>query len=179
MIEGEDAVEKHQHTVGNVQIIRSVLPDVLQAAHNVIRAITDGAGGERRKAFYCGWTVLLQEFFDDFENISHAALDFTAALDLDLGCARFQPQKRPHAEKRVASNLFSAFDRLEQEGIALSVRDGKKGGNRRQQVGGDGLRDWNQRGAARQAQEFFVVGTGHVISIARTGSLSQEFEPLR
>ena len=143
-----------------------MLADVLELAHDVIRAIADGAGGERRQAFHRGWTMLLQQFLDHFENISLAPLDFSATLDLDFGAARLQAQKRTHAEKSVASNLLATFDRLQQEGIGLLVSHGKEGGNRRQQVGGDRLRHRNQRGSARQSQELFVVGTDHVSSIA-------------
>src|ERR1035441_2731851 len=90
MIEGEHAIEKHQHTVGNVQVIRSVLSYVLQPPHDVIRAITDGAGGERRQAFHCRWTMLLQQFLYDCENISRAPFDFLNAVtfDRDLMLAR-------------------------------------------------------------------------------------------
>src|ERR1017187_6630963 len=105
MIEGEHAIEKHQHTIGNVQVIRSVLSYVLQPPHNVIRAITDGAGGERRQAFHCRWTMLLQQFLYDCENISRAPFDFLNAVtfDRDLISPRLQPQKRAHSEKRIPS----------------------------------------------------------------------------
>ena len=92
--------------------------------------------------------MLLQEFLDNVENISRAPLEFAATFDLDLDAARLQPQKRPHSQKRIASNFFSAFDRFQQKGIGLSVRDGQEGGNRREQIGRDRFRHRNQRGAA-------------------------------
>ena len=161
VIEGEHAVEKHQHAIGNIEIVRSMYSDVLQPPHHVIRAIADRARGEGRQSFHRCRTMLLQQFLNYVENISRAAVDFMAAFDLDLGAARLQPQKRTYAKKRVPPNFFSTFDRLQQEGIGLSVRDSKKGGNRRQQVGGDRLHHRNQRGAARQPDELFVVGTDH------------------
>ena len=180
VVEGEHAVEKHQHTVGNVEVVGGALADVFELAHDVIGAIADGAGGERRQAFHRRGTMLMQEFLDNVKNISGAAVDFLrgAAFDCDLGAARFQAQKRTHAEKRVAADFFSAFDRFEQESVGLSVGDGEKSGNRREQVGGDGLHHRNQRCASRHAQELFVAGTDHervtpVCSIAQMGLLSQ------
>src|SRR5580658_4436915 len=107
MIEGEHAVEKHQHTVGNVKVIHRVFPDVLQSSHDVIGAIAHRAGGEWRQALDRCRTILLQEFLDDFENAPRAALDFAAAFDPDLGATRLQPQKWPNAKKRIASDLLS------------------------------------------------------------------------
>ena len=123
VIEGEHPIEKHQDTIGNIEVIGGVLSDLLEATHHVIGAIADGAGGERRQAFHCRWAMLLQEFLDYSENISRAPLDFLSAatFDHDLFAARLQPQKRTHAEKGIASNFFSAFHRLQQEGIGLSV----------------------------------------------------------
>ena len=80
VIEGEHAIEKHQHAVGNVEVIGSVLSDVLQPPHNVIRAIANRAGGERRQTFDRRWTMLLQQLFNDLEYISRAALDLFSVL---------------------------------------------------------------------------------------------------
>src|SRR5580658_7389726 len=90
----------------------------------------------------------LPEFLDDFENAPRAALDFAAAFDPDLGATRLQPQKWPNAKKRIASDLLSAFDRLQQKSIRLSTSHGQESGNRGQQIGRDSLRHRNQRSAA-------------------------------
>src|ERR1019366_5177502 len=94
--------------------------------------------------------IKVRKFEGDCENISRAPLDFfnLVTFDPDLIAARLQPQKRAHSEKRIPSNLFSTFDRLQQEGVGLSLSHGEKSGNRRQQVGRDRLRHRNQRGAA-------------------------------
>ena len=122
MIEGQDAIEEHQHAVGNVEVIGGVFSNVFELAHDVIRAIAYCSGGERWQAFHGCRAMLLQEFFDDRKNISRAAFDFFAAFDFDFVATRLQPQKWTHAKKRIAANFFSAFDRLEQEGIGLSSR---------------------------------------------------------
>src|SRR5580704_1735471 len=97
MIEGKDAVEKHQHTVGNIEVVVGMISDVLETAHDVIGAIAHRSGGEWRQAFHGRWMMLLQEFFDDDENVSRAALDFLAAFDFDVVSAGLEPQKRTHS----------------------------------------------------------------------------------
>jgi hypothetical protein len=161
MIEGEHAVEKHQHTVGNIQVIAGVLSDVLQPPHNVIRAIADRAGGERRQAFHCRRTMLLQQFLDDFEDVSRAPLDFAAPFDIDFRAARLQAQKRAHSQKCIASDFFSAFDRFQQERVgspSATARKAETGVSRSAEID---FATGNERGAARQADELFVVGTDH------------------
>jgi hypothetical protein len=163
VVEGEDAVEKHEHAVGDVEVVFCLLSDVFEAADNVVGAITDGSGGEGRQAFHGGGTMLLEEFLDDGKNVAGAFLDLAAALDGDAGAARFEAQKGAHAEEGVAANFFSTFDGLEEKGVGLSFGHGEKGRDGREQVSGDGLGHRNQRGGARQAQKLFVVGTDHVV----------------
>src|SRR5258708_39524692 len=103
VIEGEYAVEKHQHAVGDFEVVDGVLSYVLQAPHDVIGAIAARAGGERRQAFHGGRTVLLQPLPDDGEDMAAAALAFVSALDRDVSAPRFQGQKGAQAENRVAS----------------------------------------------------------------------------
>src|ERR1700719_59891 len=164
MVEGEHPVKEHQHAIGDIEVIRGVFANALEAPHNVISAISNGARSERRQAFEFGGAMLLQELFYNFENISRAAFEFAATFDGDLFAARFQPQKRAHAKKCVASNFFPAFDGLEQESVSLAISYGKEGGDWSQQVGGDRFHHRNQRGSARQASEFFVVRTDHLDS---------------
>jgi hypothetical protein len=87
VVEGENAVEEHQDAVRDVEVIGGMVPDVFEAADNVIGAITYGAGGEWRQAFDCGGAMLLQEFFDYLEDISVPLLEFAASLDFDFGSA--------------------------------------------------------------------------------------------
>ncbi len=135
VIEGEDAVEKHQHAVGNFEIVGRVFPDLLQPAHDVVGAVADGSGGEGRQAFDGRGTMLLQELFDNVENLAGAMFELAAALDCDLSAARLQAQKRTDAKKGVAADFFSAFDRFQEEGVRLSLGHGEKGGYRGKQIG--------------------------------------------
>ena len=156
VIEGEHAIEEHQHAIGNVEIVDGVLADVLQSAHDVVGAIADRAGCEWRQAFHGRGTMLLQEFFDDVENISRAALDFVGrAAILMSSAARFEPQKRAHAEKRIASNFFSAFDRFQQKGVRLSSATARKA----------------ETGVSRSAEIDFATGTSVASRDSRANSL--------
>jgi hypothetical protein len=101
--------------------------------------------------------MLLQQFLDDCENISRAPLDFLNAVtfDPDLIAARLQPQKRAHSEKRIPSNLFSTFDRLQQEGIGLSPATARKA----------------ETGVSRSAEIDFATGTSVAPRDNRANSL--------
>ena len=67
-------------------------------------------------------------------------IDFAAAGDRDVVAARFEAEERAHSEKGVAADFFSAFDGFEEEGVGLIFSDGKEGGDRSEQIGGDRLR---------------------------------------
>src|ERR1700720_1202213 len=140
-----------------------MLSDFLEAAHDVVSAIADGAGGEGGKAFHGGGSMLLQEFLDDRKDISGAAgrLFIAAMFDRDFGAARLEAQERPDAKKSVAADFFSAFDGFEEEGVGLAVGYSEKGGNRGEQVSGDGFHHRDQSASARDAKEVFVVRTDH------------------
>src|SRR5580692_9323312 len=114
------AVEEHEHAVGDVEVVFGMLSDVFETADDVVGAVTDGSGGEGRQAFHGGRAMLLEEFLDDGENIAGAFLHLAAALDGNVGAARFEAQKGTHAEESVASNFFSTFDGLEKESVGLS-----------------------------------------------------------
>src|SRR2546421_195973 len=119
VIEDQDAVEEHQYAVRDVKIIFGVRADLLQLAHNVVRTVSDRSCCKWRQAFHDSGTVRAKQFLDRFENVAGASFDFATTLDFDLRAARFEAQKRTHAEKGVASNLFSAFDRFQQKSVGL------------------------------------------------------------
>jgi hypothetical protein len=56
-------------------------------------------------------------------------------LQQDLIATRPHLKVRAGAKECVASDVLSALDRFEQESVRLVGRDGKKSGDRRQQVG--------------------------------------------
>ncbi len=126
VIEDQHAIEKHQHAIGHIEIVFGLRADVLQLPHNVIGAIPDSPRRKRRQPFDRRWTVLPQQFFHHLKDVAGAAFHFASALDRDLRTARLQPQKRPHAQERIASNLFSALNGLEQERVRLALGDSQE-----------------------------------------------------
>ena len=176
MIEGENAIEEHEDTVGDVEIVFSMLANFFELANDVVGAVADGSGGERRKAFDVGGTVLMEEFLDDLEDAGGAGFDlgdaggalggFIAcdagiAMEGNLVTARLQAQEGANAEERVAADFFSAFDGLEEEGMGFVGSDGEESGNGREQIGRDGFGDGDESGLAGEAGEFAVVGADH------------------
>ncbi len=79
VIEGEDAIEEHEDAVGNMEVVLGAVADVFELANDVIGAIADGSGGEGRKTFDLGGTVLVEEFLDDVEYAGGASFDFGEA----------------------------------------------------------------------------------------------------
>ena len=75
VIEGEDTIEEHQDTVGDIKIVFGVVADIFQLANDVIGAIADGSGGEGREAFNLGGPMLVEKFLDDLEDAGGACFD--------------------------------------------------------------------------------------------------------
>ena len=177
VIEGQHAIEEHEHAIGNVKVVHRMLPDILETPHDVVCAVSDCARGKRWQAFHGGRVVLAEQLLDDLEDVSRAPLDFADAFDRDFRAARFQPQERPDAEKRVAADPLPALDRLQQKRVGLTGGDGEKGGDGGEQVGRDRLGHRNQGGRVCQAGELFEVGTDHLP--ARLSILSEATHPYR
>ena len=171
VIEGEDAIEEHENAVGDVEIILGVAANVFQLADDVVGAIADGSGGKGRQSFDLCGTVLVEEFLDDVENVGGAGFDFGdagghricfgIAVDGDLIAVGLKAQKWANSQESVAADFFSAFDGLEEKGVRLVGGDGKKCGDRREQVGGDRLGHGHERSGAGEAGEFLEIGADH------------------
>src|SRR6185437_3985785 len=97
------------------------------------------------------------------ENVAGGVLDPAAALHRDLRAPRLHLHVRLRAQEGVASDSFSGFHRLQQKCSRLCARQGQESGNRRQQVGGDGLGHRHQRGFSRQTHEFGVIRAQHLL----------------
>jgi hypothetical protein len=84
MIERQHAIKKHQHAIGNIEIVVGMFSDILQLPDDVVGAISNGSGGERRQAFHRGRAMCAQQFFHHLEDFAGAALDFASALDRNV-----------------------------------------------------------------------------------------------
>ena len=172
VIEGEHAIEEHEHAVGDVEVVFGVVADILQLAHDVVGAIADGSGGEGRQAFNLGGTMLVEEFLDDVEDAGGAGFDSwnaglccelcrapwttgSEAVNRDLVAARFEAQERTHAQEGVAADFFAAFDGFEEEGVGLSSATARKA----------------ETGVSRSAEMDFATGTSVAWRARRANSL--------
>src|SRR5690349_7913774 len=84
VIEGQQAVEKHQDRVGNPQVVFRQLGQPLQLTHSIMRQKAYSAGGKWRQARNEGGFMLLQQAVQHLENVSFQLLLFTALFNRDL-----------------------------------------------------------------------------------------------
>ena len=106
--------------------------------------------------------MLAQQTLHDLENI---LLDYFApapALNLHRSLPGPHPHVRPHAQKCIASDLLAPLHRFEQKRVRLVGGNGKKRGNRRQQIGAHRFHHRDQRGLAGQPRKLFKVGLQHL-----------------
>ncbi len=156
MVESENAVEEHQHTVGHIEVIGGVFADIFQPPHNVIGAVADRPRGKRRQTLNRCGTMLLQEFFDYRENISGTFLDFAATFDCDFITARFQAQKTDGHREMCSVQFF------------LHLQPTPAGRHRvrhRQQT------ERRETGVSRSAEMDFATGTNVAPRDRRANSL--------
>ena len=161
VIERQQAIEEHQHAIGQREIVLGMLADIFQLPHHVIREVADGARGERRQSGHGRGTMLPQQFLDDLDRASLALFLLLAALHHDVVAPRPHLHVGTRSQKRVASNLLAALHRLEQESVGLVGRNREKGGDRRQQIGRDRFHHRHQGGVFGEPGKFLVVGTKH------------------
>ena len=72
VIEGEQAVEEHQHAVGDIEVVLGALADFFKLANDVVGEVSNGSPGKRRPAFVLRHAVLAQQRLERRENISGA-----------------------------------------------------------------------------------------------------------
>ena len=163
VIEGQQSVEEHQLRIGQRQIILRVLADLLHLPHHVVGKVPNRARCEWRQPRDASRALLPQQPLQHLENIFVTLLDSARSgelpsLNLHSSAGGPNPHIRSHAQKRIAPNLLAAFHRLQQKRMRLLVGNRQKGRHRRQQIGAYRPHYWYQRGLARQAREFLVIG---------------------
>ena len=57
VVKNQQAVEEHQHAIGEEQVILGVLADVFQLPDHIVGEVADRARSEWREAFEGGGTV--------------------------------------------------------------------------------------------------------------------------
>src|SRR4029077_11103512 len=101
------------------------------------------------------------QFLDDRDRASLALLLPLAALHHNVSTPRSHLHVGARSQKRVAADLLSALHRFEQESVGLVCGDREKGGDRRQQMGGNRFHHRHQGGISGEPGKLLVVGTKH------------------
>ncbi len=127
VIKRQQAVEEHQHAIGQAKIILSVLADLLQLPDRVVREVAHRARGERRQARHDRRAMLPQQFFDDLNRAALTLFFLFAALHHNLSTGGSHLHVRARSQKGVASNLLAALHRFQKKGIGLVGGDRQKG----------------------------------------------------
>jgi hypothetical protein len=131
VIEGQQAIEEHQHAIGQGEIVLGMVADSFQLADRVICEIANGACGERRQPSDRRRTMLPEQLFDHEQHVALALFAHPSALQHDIFASGSNLQVRTRAEKRIAANLFAALDGLQQKSVGLIGSNGEKGRDRR------------------------------------------------
>jgi hypothetical protein len=151
VIEGQQAIEEHQHAVGQQKIVLRLLADILQLPDCVVGEIPHRACGEWRQSRHDRRTMLAQQFLNHLDGAARASFLAFAALHHDVSALRSHLHVRAGSQKGVAANLLATLHRLQQKSIRLVGSNCEKGGDRRQQVCRDRLHHRHQCGFAGEA----------------------------
>src|SRR5579863_2115022 len=165
VIEGQQPIEEHQHAIGQGKVVFRVITDSFQLADRVIGKISDSPSSERRQAGNGRRTMLPEQLFQHGQYAARALFASLAELQHNVFAAGSDLQIGTCAEERIASDLFAALDRLQQKSVRLIGSNGKKGRDRRQQIGRDRLDYGDQREFAGQARKLFVVGAQQEVPV--------------
>ena len=157
VIESQKPVEKHQYAIRDLHVLFGKRGNRLKLAYRVIAKKSNGPAGEGRQPGEGRHLALGQQLPQSFENVALPLLAFVSALNASLAATAAHAQVWADPQKRITSDLFAALHRFQQKGIGLAPRDGKKRGNRSQQVSAYRFHHRHQRMLARQAQKFFDI----------------------
>ena len=122
----------------------------------VVADEADGAAGEPRQAGHERRAELGHQAARDVDERFIGLGRDPRPIDHRAAASRAQHEERVLAEKRIARDLFAAFDRLEQERVVGVLGDLQKRRHRRQQVGHDLADHRHERAAPGQFDELFV-----------------------
>ena len=155
VIERQQAVEEHQHAIGQREIVFGMLADIFQLPDHVVSEISDGARGKRRQPGHSRRTMLPQQFLHDLNRASLTLFLLLAALHYDLAAPRPHLHIGTRSQKRVASDLLAALHRLQQESIGSLAAMARKA----------------ETGVNKSAATDFTTGTSVASPASRENSL--------
>src|SRR5580704_10472132 len=134
VIESQEAIEEHQHTIRQSKIILGLLANFLQLADGVIGKITDSAGGKWRQARNRRRTMPPEQLFQHGQHVALAMFASLSALQHYIVASRSHLKVGTRSEKCVACDLLAALNRFQQKSVRFVGRYGEKSRNGRQQV---------------------------------------------
>ena len=109
VIESQQAIEEHQHAIGQGKIVLGMVADSFQLADDVIREIANRASSERRQASDGRRTMLPEQLFHHRQHVALALFASLSALQHNVFAPRSHLQIGTRTEERIAANLFAAL----------------------------------------------------------------------
>ncbi len=173
MIERQDRIEQHEPGVvfnGSAGLDRNRL----EPGCRVVSEVAHGAARESREITNRGRPELTHHAFErGHEGVARRRRD-PGALGDGLAIARAKDEKRILPEERIAGDVLSAFDALEEKRVVGMLGNLEEGGDRGQQIGADLLPHRDERRVLGQRSEFLEGREphGYAASRARTASRS-------
>src|SRR5207248_9764093 len=110
VIEGQKAIEEHEHAVGNLQIDFRGSRYFFDAAHGIIRKKSNSPAGERWQIRQLRRLMVLEQAGGEVEDVALPAFAFAAVINQNFVVAGREHHIGPDSQKGVAADLLSAFD---------------------------------------------------------------------
>jgi hypothetical protein len=141
MVEGQHFVEEEQAGVGDAEFVFGQHGKFLNLADSIVCKKAYGASGEGGQSWQARWLVAGEGSPKHGEYVVFEPGDFAAFRDGDLASARDDALEWGKADEGVATNLFAAFDGLQEKALTLLPCGAEEGRHRRFKVGGEGAAD--------------------------------------
>ena len=161
MIEGDEAVIKHEHRIIEADLVAQALGKTLDQANHVVTEISDGSGNQRWQAGEPHGTKALDPLAEERDGI---------ALFPDQAFPVFEDARaipvpedffRMRAGKRIPRDFFASFNAFEEKRVARALRDAQVGTHGRQQIRGKYVVDRDEVSLLRETLELLEVGLHH------------------
>ena len=168
VIEGNDAVIKHEHGIVEADFVAQTLGQTLDQTHHVITEIADGTGHQGRQSRQPHGPEALGPFPQKRNGVALFPNDPVAAFEHARAACVTEDFLRMGAGKRVARDFFAAFHAFQEERIPRALRDPQIGADGRQQIRGKHVVHGNEIPLFGQALKFAEVRLDHGVSSQST-----------
>ena len=161
VVEGDDAKIERHHGVVLADVVAQALGQPLDQPHHVVGEVADSSAHQRRQAGDAHQAISRQAIAQELDGVplfpKQAALAFenTGIVGVAEGFAGVC------AHKGIARDFLTAFDALQQEGVAGAAGQLQVGGNRREQVRRERIAHRNEIALAGQLAEGLEIRLDH------------------